>query len=85
MQTFGVNYWETYAPTVNWISIRFLLVVAQALNLNTQAIDFTLVFPQADLEVPVYMELPAGKELASSSGKSSQCILKLRKPLYCLK
>ena len=28
MQSFGVNYWEAYAPTVNWISIRFLLVVA---------------------------------------------------------
>ena len=28
MQSFGVNYWESYAPTVNWISIRFLLVVA---------------------------------------------------------
>ena len=45
MQTFGVNYWETYAPTVNWISIRFLLVVAQALQLHTQAIDFTPAFP----------------------------------------
>ena len=28
MQTHGVNYWDTYAPTVNWISIRFLLIVA---------------------------------------------------------
>ena len=27
MQTWGVNYWETYAPTVNWISVRFLLIV----------------------------------------------------------
>ena len=68
MQTFGVNYWETYAPTVNWISIRFLLVVAQALQLHTHAIDFTLAFPKADLEVPVYMELPAGMELANGTG-----------------
>ena len=21
MQPWGVNYWETYAPTVNWISV----------------------------------------------------------------
>ena len=55
MQTHGVNYWDTYAPTINWISIRFLLVVAQILDLNTQAIDFVLVFPQADLEVQVYI------------------------------
>ena len=81
MQTFGVNYWETYAPTVNWSSIRFLLIVAQALQLNTQAIDFTLTFPQADLEIPVYTELPAGMELASNTGMSSCYILKLRKSL----
>ena len=63
MKTFGVNYWETYAPTVNWISIRFLLIVAQAPQLNMQAIYSTLVFPQVDLEAPVYMELPAGMKL----------------------
>ena len=40
-------------------SIRFLLVVAQALQLTTQAIALTLAFPQADLEVPIYMELPS--------------------------
>ena len=62
-----------------------MLVVAQALQLHTQAIDFTLAFPQADLEVPVYMELPAGMELANDSGKSSRSILKLKKSLYGLK
>ena len=53
MQTYGVNYWDTYVPTVNWISIRFLLTVVQVLKLNTQAIDFTLAFPQVDFEVSV--------------------------------
>ena len=82
MQTYGVNYWDTYAPTVNWISIRFILIIAQALELNTQAIDITLAFPQADLEVSVYMELPAGMELAGKSRTSSQFVLNLRKSLY---
>ena len=27
MQQWGVNYWKTYAPVVNWISVRFLLVL----------------------------------------------------------
>jgi len=48
VQQWGVNYWETYSPTVNWISVRFLLTVAEILQLETQAIDFVLVFPQAD-------------------------------------
>ena len=43
-----------------WISIRFLLVVAQALQLNAQAIYFTLAFPQVHLEVSVYAEILAG-------------------------
>ena len=39
MQEYGVNYWETYSPTVNWISVRFLMIFAQVLELDTQAID----------------------------------------------
>ena len=61
------------------------MITTQALQLNTHAIDFTLALPQADLEVPVYIELPAGTELASGTGTSSCYILKLRKPLYGLK
>ena len=79
MQTWGVNYWETYSPTVNWISVRFLLIVAEILNLNTRAIDFVLAFPQADLDVPVYMELPAGMEI---NGQRSAYVLSLNVSLY---
>ena len=60
MQQWGVNYWETYAPVVNWISVRFLLIVAKLTGLETKALDFVLAFPQADLDTPVLMELPVG-------------------------
>ena len=63
MQQYWVNYWETYSPTVNWISVRFLMIVLQILKLDTKAIDFVPVFPQYDLDVPVYMELPSGMYL----------------------
>ena len=84
-QPYDINYWGTYAPTAKWISIRFLLIVAQLLDLNTQAIDFVLAFPQADLEVPVYMELPAGMDLEGKGNSSSRYLLKLKKSLYGLK
>jgi hypothetical protein len=29
MQTWGQNFWETYAPIVNWASVRILLAVAK--------------------------------------------------------
>ena len=39
------------------------MIVAQVLKLDTQEIDFVLAFHQAELEVPVYMELPAGMDI----------------------
>ena len=63
MHKYWENYFETYEPTVNWISIIILLIVEQILDLNTQAIDFVLAFSQADRGVPVYMELPASMDL----------------------
>ena len=72
MQQYGVNYWETYSPTVNWISVRFLTIFAQVLELDTQAIDFVLELPQAELEVSVYMELTAGMDLAGHGKDSSK-------------
>ncbi len=59
-QTWGQDYWDTYSPFVIWASVRLLLVVAKIHGLQSQSIDFVLAFPQADLDVPVYMELPAG-------------------------
>ena len=85
MQQWGVNYWETYAPVVNWISVRFLLVLSQIAGLESQAIDFVLAFPQADLDVAVYMELPLGMELPSSFGHPKSNVLLLKKSLYGLK
>ena len=80
-----MDYWETYSPTVNCISVLFLMIVAQVLELDTKAIDFVLAFPQAELEVPVYMELPAGMDLAGHGKDSSKYLLKLKQSLYGLK
>ena len=63
---------KTYSPTVNWISVCFLMIVAQVLELDTQAIDFVLAFPQSELDVSVYMKLPAGTDLAGNGKDSSK-------------
>ena len=57
MQQWGIHYWETYAPVVNWINVRVLLAIAIIYELPNISIDFVLAFPQADLDVDVYMEL----------------------------
>ena len=79
------HYWESYAPTVNWISVQFLLVVTEIMDLDPKAIDFVLAFPQAELDIPVYMEIPAGMELSGHGNKSGTHVLKLKKSLYGLK
>ena len=70
---------------MNWISVSFLMIVAQVIELDTQAIDFVLSFPQAKLEVPVYMELSGGMDLAGHGKDISKYLMKLKQSLYGLK
>jgi hypothetical protein len=84
MQTWGQNYWETYAPTVNQASVRILLAVAKIHGLSSKSIDFVLAFPQAELEVPVYMELPLGLDTSDNESPKFY-MLCLNKSLYGLK
>ncbi len=85
MQQRGINYWETYAPVVNWISVRFLLALFEMIGLESRAIDFMLAFPQAKLDAPVYMELPMGMDVPGSEGNRGTYVLVLKFSLYGLK
>jgi len=85
-QTWGLDYWDTYAPVVTWASVRLLLIVAKIHGLHSKSIDFVLAFPQADLDLPVYMELPAGvNPIDVSDENRRRYVLKLNKSLYGLK
>ena len=55
IQKYGVNYWEKYSPTVNWISDQFLMIVAQSLKLDTKVINFVLAFTQAELHINIFI------------------------------
>ena len=84
IQQYGVNYWEIYSSTMNWISVQFLMIFAQISKLDTKAIGFVLAFTQDDLDFPVYMDLPAGMYLAGHGKDSSKYLLKLKKYFYGL-
>ena len=66
---------------VNWLSVRTLLAISIVHDLDTRAIDFTLAFPQADLDVDFFMEMPYGFDCDGNRGY----VLKLNKNLYGLK
>ena len=85
MQEWGENYWETYSPVVNMLSVKLLLVIAKIHGLESKSIDFVLAFPQADLDVDIWMELPIGFDPQEDPDKSPRYVLKLNKNLYGLK
>ncbi len=84
-QTWGQDYWDTYAPVVTWASVRLLLIVAKIHGFDSKSIDFVLAFPQADLNIPVYMELPAGiNPVDVLDINRCRYVLKFNKSLYGL-
>ena len=83
-QQWGVNYWETYTPVVNWISVRFLLIISELTGLETQSIDFVLAFPHTKLDVPAFMEIPPGVDVGSIINKLVY-VIELKSSLYGLK
>ena len=82
-QQWGIDYWETYAPVVNWVSVRFILIIYQLAGLETQALDFVLTSPQAKLDVPVYMKIPPGIDI--ENGSKDEYLISLKSSLYGLK
>jgi Reverse transcriptase (RNA-dependent DNA polymerase)/GAG-pre-integrase domain len=78
-QEYGVNYWETYAPVIAWDTIRLFLVLSLLNKWHTRQIDFVLAYPQADIECPIYMDIPSQLEYQGS--RKDHCLL-LKKNLY---
>ena len=91
MQVWGEKNWETYAPVVNWLSVRLLMTVAIIHGLSPKSVDFVLAFPQEELDVDIYMEIQTGMHLEDNQHPSTQdggkgnYTLKLKKSLYGLK
>jgi hypothetical protein len=85
MQQWGVSYWETYSPVVNMLSVRLLLALCNIHGLESKSIDFFLAFPQADLDVDIWMELPTGIVISGKDNKSRAYVLKLKESIYGLK
>jgi hypothetical protein len=80
----GLHYEETYAPVVQWATIRFFMTMAIIKKWHTRQLDFVLAYTQADIERDLYMKLPPGfnipgKEMSEQDRK--EYVLKLEKNL----
>ena len=40
-----INYGETYAPVVQWMSVRIMLILAAIENVHNKSIEFVLAYP----------------------------------------
>ena len=59
-QEYAVNLYETFSPVVSWTVAILLLIHSIIYKWHTRQVDFTLAFPQADIEIPMYMKQPVG-------------------------
>jgi hypothetical protein len=79
----GVDYHETFAPTVRVISIRALLALSAYNDWEVEQLDVVTEFLEADIEEEIYMRQPDGFRYTDINGEERVCLLK--KSLYGLK
>ncbi len=79
-----IDFFETYAPVVQWTMIRLMFILEILLGLKSMQGDVTCAFLHADLKEneTVYVDMPMGFTQYGKNGK--RMCLKLNKTLYGL-
>jgi hypothetical protein len=79
MQTYGVNYFETFAPVARLETLRYALTYALEKNYKIYDLDVVAAFLIPELKEDVYLRMPQG------CGEYSNKVVKLNKAIYGLK
>jgi len=82
LQVEGIDYSETFAPTVRLKSLKWILAVAAQNDWEIQQMDFDTAFLNAELKEDIYIQIPEGFD---RSHIEPGMVLKLLKALYGLK
>ena len=77
-QVIGVDVFDTYAPVVQWSSVRLCFILSTILKLASRQVDYTNAFVQAYVKTIMYVELPKGFDAPTDN----DYVLKLDKNLY---
>ncbi len=80
-QSQGIDYQDTYAPVVKQCSLRTVLSLVAALDLEITQLDIKTAFLYGELEEELYLEQPEGFVTA---GRENE-VCRLKKSLYGLK
>ncbi len=86
----GIDVFDTFAPVVQWSTVRLLLVLSLSLGLATKQVDYVAAFCQAPITEDIYVALPQGWRSLNRSGKLKERfkenhVLKLKRSLYGLR
>jgi hypothetical protein len=79
----GVDYHETFAPTVRMIFVRTLLALTDYNDWEVEQLDVVTALLEADIEEEIYMRQLEGFRHTDRIGEERVCLLK--KSLYGLK
>ena len=77
----GIDFEEIFSPVVKMSSIRVVLGLAAALDLEIEQLDVKTAFLHGDLEEEIYMEQPEG----FTDPDKENLVCRLKKSLYGLK
>ena len=80
-QEYRLDYEETFAPVVNFNSLRMFLTIAVYLKMNVQQMDVFTAFLYGELEEEIFMRQSPGFDEKTRDG----LVCKLKKSLYGLK
>lgn len=81
LQVEGVNFGEIFSPIAKLTSIRLLMSLAAAFDLEIEQMDVKTTFLHGDLKEEIYMKQPEGFTM---KGKE-ELVWRLKKSLYGLK
>ena len=59
-QIFGIDFWETYSPVVQWSSVCMMLILSAIYGFANRQVDYVQAFPQAPIDDEVYIRIPQG-------------------------
>lgn len=80
-QIYGLDYYHTFAPVVKFTTIRTLMAIVAAQDLECEQMDVVTAFLNGDLEEEIFMNIPEGLR----TPENQNCVCKLNKALYGLK
>jgi hypothetical protein len=77
----GVDFTESYAPVVNDVTFRLVLVIVMVCKLNRKIIDVETAFLHGILQEEIYMKIPDGYTDEMPGITDDHCLL-LKKSIY---